>query len=127
MHILTRHTQPAKLCLQLALQRLRSTEIPVRPGRERPRAREDRLGRHSVALGRKIVPLAQPFALAVHIGELVAENDILDRLRRVVQVDEWAHGCASGTIFRSEEHTSELQSLTNLVCRLLLDTKNTPH
>src|SRR5262249_60574146 len=27
---------------------------------------------------------------------------------------------------RSEEHTSELQSLTNLVCRLLLDTKK-PH
>jgi len=26
----------------------------------------------------------------------------------------------------SEEHTSELQSLTNLVCRLLLDTKNRP-
>src|SRR5438093_10007845 len=26
--------------------------------------------------------------------------------------------------FRSEEHTSELQSLTNLVCRLLLETKN---
>src|SRR5438093_4537408 len=26
---------------------------------------------------------------------------------------------------RSEEHTSELQSLTNLVCRLLLEKKNT--
>src|SRR5215213_10405374 len=26
--------------------------------------------------------------------------------------------------FRSEEHTSELQSLTNLVCRLLLEKKN---
>src|SRR5258706_3195577 len=26
---------------------------------------------------------------------------------------------------RSEEHTSELQSLTNLVCRLLLETKTT--
>src|SRR5437016_12130499 len=26
-------------------------------------------------------------------------------------------------IFRSEEHTSELQSLTNLVCRLLLEKK----
>src|SRR5262249_61355596 len=26
---------------------------------------------------------------------------------------------------RSEEHTSELQSLTNLVCRLLLEQKNT--
>src|SRR5262249_61139918 len=28
-----------------------------------------------------------------------------------------------GTRFRSEEHTSELQSLTNLVCRLLLEKK----
>src|SRR5438093_10839690 len=27
------------------------------------------------------------------------------------------------TAFRSEEHTSELQSLTNLVCRLLLEKK----
>src|SRR5437016_2931346 len=27
---------------------------------------------------------------------------------------------------RSEEHTSELQSLTNLVCRLLLEKKNVP-
>src|SRR5256885_9795244 len=27
---------------------------------------------------------------------------------------------------RSEEHTSELQSPCNLVCRLLLETKNTP-
>src|SRR5688500_19105898 len=27
--------------------------------------------------------------------------------------------------FRSEEHTSELQSPCNLVCRLLLETKNT--
>src|SRR5262249_61909866 len=29
--------------------------------------------------------------------------------------------------FRSEEHTSELQSLTNLVCRLLLEKKKTVH
>src|SRR5262249_59151558 len=28
---------------------------------------------------------------------------------------------------RSEEHTSELQSLTNLVCRLLLEKKNNRH
>src|SRR2546426_7867508 len=28
--------------------------------------------------------------------------------------------------FRSEEHTSELQSPCNLVCRLLLEKKNTP-
>src|SRR5438093_4434942 len=30
----------------------------------------------------------------------------------------------AGGKFRSEEHTSELQSLTNLVCRLLLEKKN---
>src|SRR5437016_11207740 len=41
---------------------------------------------------------------------------------------------ASTAISRSEEHTSELQSLTNLVCRLLLEKKkkdntraSTPH
>jgi len=31
-----------------------------------------------------------------------------------------AQGRVSLAITRSEEHTSELQSLTNLVCRLLL-------
>src|SRR5262249_61937557 len=31
---------------------------------------------------------------------------------------------ADGVGLRSEEHTSELQSLTNLVCRLLLEKKN---
>src|SRR5262249_58997335 len=30
----------------------------------------------------------------------------------------------AGKVTRSEEHTSELQSLTNLVCRLLLEKKN---
>src|SRR5258706_1445596 len=36
------------------------------------------------------------------------------------------HREAAGKLyFRSEEHTSELQSLTNLVCRLLLEKKNT--
>src|ERR1019366_658855 len=34
---------------------------------------------------------------------------------------------ASTSCPRSEEHTSELQSLTNLVCRLLLEKKNKQH
>src|SRR5262249_61986503 len=44
------------------------------------------------------------------------------------EISEEAHArsielaCASSEI-RSEEHTSELQSLTNLVCRLLLEKK----
>src|SRR2546430_7710656 len=32
-----------------------------------------------------------------------------------------AHGCPVQAIVRSEEHTSELQSQSNLVCRLLLE------
>src|SRR6266480_4241313 len=35
-------------------------------------------------------------------------------------------GTRSGS-WRSEEHTSELQSHVNLVCRLLLENKKTPH
>src|SRR5688572_31081480 len=35
-----------------------------------------------------------------------------------------APGCAYAAV-RSEEHTSELQSQSNLVCRLLLEKKNT--
>src|SRR5262249_60051269 len=35
-------------------------------------------------------------------------------------------GCVRDRSDRSEEHTSELQSLTNLVCRLLLEKKKTP-
>src|SRR2546425_5826047 len=34
--------------------------------------------------------------------------------------------CCSTCCWRSEEHTSELQSLAYLVCRLLLEKKNTP-
>src|SRR5205823_11650259 len=33
-------------------------------------------------------------------------------------------GCGGGFFLRSEEHTSELQSLAYLVCRLLLEKKN---
>src|SRR5438093_13067070 len=41
------------------------------------------------------------------------------------QVLAFTIGAAVATVilFRSEEHTSELQSLTNLVCRLLLEKK----
>src|SRR5437016_10961194 len=37
--------------------------------------------------------------------------------------DRPAAPTVSGAVLRSEEHTSELQSLTNLVCRLLLEKK----
>src|SRR5262249_57003529 len=45
-----------------------------------------------------------------------------------VQVDLGKVHAAGGTpAERSEEHTSELQSLTNLVCRLLLEKKKFSH
>src|SRR5690349_21983970 len=52
-------------------------------------------------------------------------DEALARLARggidVVALD---HFLASGTGLRSEEHTSELQSRRDLVCRLLLEKKN---
>src|ERR1039458_10780541 len=35
----------------------------------------------------------------------------------------FSHLCANAPLVRSEEHTSELQSLRHLVCRLLLEKK----
>src|SRR5258708_13193653 len=39
--------------------------------------------------------------------------------------DKGEHGDGGGIFLRSEEHTSELQSPDHLVCRLLLEKKNT--
>src|SRR5256885_10436348 len=49
-------------------------------------------------------------------------------VRKVVQFEaasdnELVIGCAVQSVLRSEEHTSELQSPCNLVCRLLLEKK----
>src|SRR5258706_7938589 len=52
---------------------------------------------------------------------VAAARNILDLARRSFG---FRHYCM-GQIGRSEEHTSELQSLTNLVCRLLLEKKKT--
>src|SRR2546430_3982972 len=45
--------------------------------------------------------------------------------RRVGHGREGRHGNFGGGVNRSEEHTSELQSQSNLVCRLLLEKKKT--
>src|SRR2546430_12256360 len=50
-----------------------------------------------------------------------AQIEIRRRCRRLqISCDR----CAAGRQTRSEEHTSELQSQSNLVCRLLLEKKN---
>src|SRR5437016_7275661 len=45
--------------------------------------------------------------------------------RAVPDFMTWPEWDAMPSLARSEEHTSELQSLTNLVCRLLLEKKKT--
>src|SRR5262249_62407512 len=61
--------------------------------------------------------------LAEHIAGVVAQVGTWrpDGWRRVGHLDGVADDVQPSP--RSEEHTSELQSLTNLVCRLLLEKK----
>ena len=54
-------------------------------------------------------------AVVFHLLSYVYLAQALEGLRPALQAPRRA---------RSEEHTSELQSLTNLVCRLLLEKKN---
>src|SRR5262249_56137624 len=57
-------------------------------------------------------PALRPATDAFSVNKYLRQDD-RERVRR-------------GTERRSEEHTSELQSLTNLVCRLLLEKKTNP-
>src|SRR5438093_5872306 len=63
---------------------------------------------------------------AAEVVDLAVEDDhersprVGHRLRSRAEVDDRESRHPEG---RSEEHTSELQSLTNLVCRLLLEKK----
>src|SRR3712207_9542764 len=63
-------------------------------------------------------------------GDAASAGDVLEERHDVVGLlgaaegDE-QHGVVGGEYRRSEEHTSELQSRQYLVCRLLLEKKNT--
>src|SRR5437899_8372734 len=55
------------------------------------------------------------------------ENTVPNAGDQIVDcISQWPRNCCHDTShhFRSEEHTSELQSLRHLVCRLLLEKKN---
>src|SRR5256885_12051447 len=64
------------------------------------------------------------FKAMAYLGEFLYYQGRSDEaepiLRRAVELSR-----DSGDEIRSEEHTSELQSPCNLVCRLLLEKKNT--
>src|ERR1019366_4912262 len=55
--------------------------------------------------------------------EFMKKHTDLDELYATAEYYSAMALLKTGNIDRSEEHTSELQSLTNLVCRLLLENK----
>src|SRR5262245_64732670 len=61
--------------------------------------------------------------LAIEAGVLIRSERAPVRDRLLPQSSRRRKRPA-GDVFRSEEHTSELQSLRHLVCRLLLEKKN---
>src|SRR5438046_8126010 len=86
------------------------------PGRRHPRSSRVRASRHHSSGSLRGETVA-------HGLDLVGEED---ELLATVEVDGEELAAEVLTVnfdSRSEEHTSELQSLTNLVCRLLLEKK----
>src|SRR5258706_2206523 len=69
---------------------------------------------------RSVVDRCEQLGVPVLLVTDAAPKELSDRVDLVL-------ACGRGTpgheVDRSEEHTSELQSLTNLVCRLLLEKK----
>src|SRR2546429_5808007 len=61
--------------------------------------------------------------LMLQVGRALFREGVLDQARRFFEVAITGHPDSEET--RSEEHTSELQSRLHLVCRLLLEKKNT--
>src|SRR5258705_8010512 len=59
--------------------------------------------------------------------ELLRPRDRLDRGDAAIDRDDQAGAAPARLLDRSEEHTSELQSLRHLVCRLLLEKKKKSH
>src|SRR2546426_7883641 len=68
---------------------------------------------------RRVIVLVRRHAMYIRVEALALGQHVVVEKRRGAGVR-----CFSTTTCRSEEHTSELQSPCNLVCRLLLEKKN---
>src|SRR5687767_15701798 len=63
---------------------------------------------------------------AIKVSSVPNAEWLLADACEITSLEEITHASASShSALRSEEHTSELQSLAYLVCRLLLEKKNT--
>src|SRR5438045_6782155 len=66
---------------------------------------------------------ASPATVPLLPGDVVGWAGPGAQARPVAANGDGAQGCGHANASRSEEHTSELQSLRHLVCRLLLEKK----
>ena len=70
--------------------------------------------------------LIDGFTLKYNVDKLLyfeSTNDVMSAIIREKQLKKWSR-IKKEKLIRSEEHTSELQSHHDLVCRLLLEKKN---
>src|SRR5260370_28570489 len=68
-------------------------------------------------------PFITDFPARFNVKERIRKFPSSDHRQRKRATESGASSTHSPTIHRSEEHTSELQSHLNLVCRLLLEKK----
>src|SRR3989475_7745888 len=76
------------------------------------------------AVSRKIFMPSSPPASRAFDAHRRAGTYLLEYRGVAVHTTEHVHRAGRPDLVRSEEHTSELQSQSNLVCRLLLEKKN---
>src|SRR2546427_8682025 len=72
-------------------------------------------------LGQVFLNMRLPHLKAQPLVKGISKKKAVDEAR--IHAGNADHTAASGSRNRSEEHTSELQSQSNLVCRLLLEKK----
>src|SRR5215469_717076 len=71
-------------------------------------------------LEKTLTLLRKSYRVAALVGDLATENDAQRLARSQAPVQQITTGTLCHLEARSEEHTSELQSRRDLVCRLLL-------
>src|SRR5258706_9666807 len=70
-----------------------------------------------------LFPYTTLFRSVVSAKPVDGAGGVSPRPKKSLDIDDCFAFVARAIVRRSEEHTSELQSLTNLVCRLLLEKK----
>src|SRR2546425_4053619 len=115
---------------QAARRRQRHLEPEAEPGAQRllqRRAHARAVARADFHEDAGLVQLARAEDLDLELLDgREAPHDVLDGGRKDVHAAQDQH-VVEAAEDRSEEHTSELQSLAYLVCRLLLEKKKTKH